>query len=272
MRRFPDLLVGFLFGFAVLLTIFFLSSDFSAHYQICKEGHADAKECASYNAISYVLFKLWAALDALNGAITAIATAFIAWFTLSLRQATDRLSQDSTRSAIEQRRIGEAQVRAYVSIKEARIDFHSAYAHPIVGFVATNSGQSPARNFVWNIDIQYVGEGINRTVSFNRKWLEGRGLDIPAGKDADQERAHIADMSAKSFVQSVSPNAQSCLVRVRIDFRYTDVFDQDWFGETYLAAVMAKIAESSDTSSFGEQSHWRAGNLTEMPKPKDWEG
>ncbi len=41
--------------------------------------------------ISYALHRIGAAFDAYNGVITAIATAFIAWFTLSLRQATDRL-------------------------------------------------------------------------------------------------------------------------------------------------------------------------------------
>ncbi len=91
MRRFPDLIVGFFLGFAVLLLIFFLSSDFAAHYEICQKTESGAKECANYNVLSYALFKVWAALDALNGAITAIATAFIAWFTLSLRQSTDRL-------------------------------------------------------------------------------------------------------------------------------------------------------------------------------------
>jgi hypothetical protein len=91
MKRLPDFAVGFVLGFAVLLIIFLLSSDFAAHYEICEPAHSGAKECASHNVISFALFKIGAALDALNGAITAIATAFIAWFTLSLRQSTDRL-------------------------------------------------------------------------------------------------------------------------------------------------------------------------------------
>jgi hypothetical protein len=78
-------------GLASLLVIFVLTSDFSAHYEICEQTHSGVKECGSYNVLSYVLHKLWTAFDALNSAITAIATAFIAWFTLSLRQATDKL-------------------------------------------------------------------------------------------------------------------------------------------------------------------------------------
>jgi hypothetical protein len=91
MRRFPDLLVGFLLGFALLLVIFLLSSDMAAHYEICETTREGAKECASYNVLPYALRKVGAALDAYNGLITAIATIFIAWFTFSLRRSTDKL-------------------------------------------------------------------------------------------------------------------------------------------------------------------------------------
>ena len=64
--RVPELVLGFLLGFASLLIIFLLSSDLAVH-------------------------DLVIALDAHNGIITAIATGFIAWFTLSLRQSTDKL-------------------------------------------------------------------------------------------------------------------------------------------------------------------------------------
>jgi hypothetical protein len=90
MKRY-EFLIGFLLGFATLLVILLLTSDFAAHYEICEPTHSGAKECSNYNVLSYAIFKLWTALDALNGAITAIATAFIAWFTFSLRESTDKL-------------------------------------------------------------------------------------------------------------------------------------------------------------------------------------
>jgi hypothetical protein len=64
--RVSELALGFLLGFASLLIIFLLSSDIAIH-------------------------DIETALDAHNGMITAMATIAIAWFTLSLRQATDRL-------------------------------------------------------------------------------------------------------------------------------------------------------------------------------------
>jgi hypothetical protein len=86
-----ELLVGFLLGFASLLIIFVLSSDFSAHYEVCETTKEGAKDCASYGVLSYALHEVGAALDSYNGLITAMATAFIAWFTLSLRRSTDKL-------------------------------------------------------------------------------------------------------------------------------------------------------------------------------------
>jgi hypothetical protein len=102
MRRYrvPELVAGFLLGFAILLIIFLSSSDIAAHYEVCEATKEGAKECATYNVLSYALHKVGAALNDYNGAITAIATAFIAWFTLSLRQSTDKL-WDAGKDALE---------------------------------------------------------------------------------------------------------------------------------------------------------------------------
>jgi hypothetical protein len=87
MRRLPELVFSFLLGFASLLVIFLLSSDLAAHYEVCETTKEGAKQCATYGVGDFVLHEV----NAYNGVITAIATGFIAWFTLSLRQATDGL-------------------------------------------------------------------------------------------------------------------------------------------------------------------------------------
>jgi hypothetical protein len=68
MRRFriSELVLGFLLGFASLLIILLLGSDVTFH-------------------------EIGSALNDYKELITAIATIFIAWFTLSLRQSTDKL-------------------------------------------------------------------------------------------------------------------------------------------------------------------------------------
>jgi hypothetical protein len=89
--RIPELVAGFLLGFASLLVIFLLSSDIAAHYEVCETTKEGAKECARYGILGFAFREIGSALDSYNGLITAIATAFIAWFTLSLRQSTNRL-------------------------------------------------------------------------------------------------------------------------------------------------------------------------------------
>jgi hypothetical protein len=89
--RVPELVAGLLLGFAFLPVILLLSSDIAAHYEICETTKEGAKECARYGVIQFALREIGSVLDTYNGLITAIATAFIAWFTLSLRQSTDKL-------------------------------------------------------------------------------------------------------------------------------------------------------------------------------------
>ena len=84
-----------------------------AHYEVCEATKEGAKECATYNVLSYALHKIGTALNDYNGAITAIATAFIAWFTLSLRRSTDKLWD-----------AGERQLRHVESEAAAAADFH----------------------------------------------------------------------------------------------------------------------------------------------------
>jgi hypothetical protein len=197
--------------------------------------------------------------------ISTIGLWIVAW------RSGVRQSRDMDAAVRETRRIGEAQVRAYVSIKGARIDFDTEYAHPQVTFIATNSGQSPARNFIWSISIQYAGDAVSRAITFNEKWLDSTGIDIPAGADTTPpERAQIAYMSVKRYIEDVAPNVTFYLVRVKIDFRYTDVFDIDWFEEAYFAAVMTKNTDRSQSVPGKEPVYWRGGELIAMAKPNDW--
>jgi hypothetical protein len=167
-----DLLVGFALGVATLLIIFILSSDFAAHCEVCETTKEGAKECARYGVVHFALHEISAAVDSSNGFITAIATAFIAWFTLSLRQSTDKLwdagnEQRLSAEAIAKRQSGEMQKsiavanraaevaekaliaadRAWISI-DAKIIGSLTFDEDVVSlnveFKMTNVGKSPA--------------------------------------------------------------------------------------------------------------------------------
>jgi hypothetical protein len=89
--RIPEIVTGFLLGFAALLIIFVFSSDITGQHEVCETTKEGAKECVKYGVLHFSLYEVGNALNSYNGLLTAIATAFIAWFTLSLRQSTDKL-------------------------------------------------------------------------------------------------------------------------------------------------------------------------------------
>lgn len=68
-------------------------------------------------------------------AIFTVAVVVLVWKTLVATQDM----------ATDQRRIGEAQVRAYLSIVEFSFSFDETRSHPVIKIKVRNSGQSPAR-------------------------------------------------------------------------------------------------------------------------------
>jgi hypothetical protein len=89
--RCHEVALGALLASAAWAVVFVLTSDASAHYEICEPAKEGAKECASYNIITFTLRKIGMSLDIFSAFITAIATAFIARYTLTLKRSTDKL-------------------------------------------------------------------------------------------------------------------------------------------------------------------------------------
>jgi hypothetical protein len=59
-----------------------------------------------------------------------------------------------------------------------------------------------------------------------------------------------------------------CVVRVKIDFRYADVFEMDWFGEAYFSGIMQ--ARPTLGPNGVAQSGW-VTEISPMPRPRDWD-
>lgn len=192
-------------------------------------------------------------------AIFTLALVFVGgWQARRLRQTVQ-----ATESAIaETRRIGEAQVRAYVHIKNAGVDFIMfGVPSPLVTFIASNSGQSPARNFLWNITLQYPNENIESIL--NPNWLNGIGYDVAANSDAPSEAALISKMGT----QLIPTGTVITVIRLKIEYRFTDVFGENWFGETYFAGTMSLTLTPAEGIPSGR---WVA-KISQMPKPNDWD-
>jgi hypothetical protein len=77
--------VGFVFVVGFLCFV-------PAHYEICEiSERTHDKDCGSYQLAPFIALKILQTLDRMGGVLTALATIAIAWFTLSLRQSTDKL-------------------------------------------------------------------------------------------------------------------------------------------------------------------------------------
>ncbi len=76
--------IGFAFAVGCLSLV-------PAHYEICLAEKTLERDCTSYQLVPFVAIKAIQVLDRMGGVLTALATIAIAWFTLSLRQATDRM-------------------------------------------------------------------------------------------------------------------------------------------------------------------------------------
>jgi len=125
----------------------------------------------------------------------------------------------------ETRRIGEAQVRAYLHITQMTITFRVPDGHPSIKVTAQNSGQSPAENVVWNPTITYAAleRSMSGTVSGN--WRKTDGIDMPAGAVLPLIGVSVPNMSLAAFAtldeNKIAPRVD---VTVVVNFRYQDVF------------------------------------------------
>jgi hypothetical protein len=203
-----------------------------SYHELCEVVEkANNEHCPTYQVVPFALIKIRQLLDSLGVVITALATIAIAAFTYSLRQSTDRLKDSGEKQIAEARRIGEAQVRAYVDIRAVVvifIDLGIGDVQPLVKITIKNTGQSPAQNFVWNPTVQYLGVGQSGSPlegELGGNWREIRGVGISVGEERI-ESAMVTGILLRKFLQESGSNPDVVLVRVRIQFEFDDVFDR----------------------------------------------
>jgi hypothetical protein len=161
MLRRHEIALGFLLASAVWAIVFVLQSDTSAYYQVCETNPYSGKEsCAPhhvpYVAAWYVVY--W--LDKASALLTAFATAAIAWFTLTLKRATDNLWQAGERQlrlmeAGREQQTLETRIlqRAYISVEPGGIhQFRDGTDRLSCEIIVRNAGNLPAREVAWSID------------------------------------------------------------------------------------------------------------------------
>ena len=97
--------------------------------EYCQSTHANDKYCSTYQIAS----SFGAFLESHNGAITAIATIFIGWFTFTLKRSTDKLWSEAREQRQEAKVIADRQFEnTEKSIRLARDEFISTHRPKII--------------------------------------------------------------------------------------------------------------------------------------------
>jgi hypothetical protein len=213
--------------------------------------------------LAYTKWTLDEAKNATKAALSAVSEA-------------EKTTKAAEASVNVTRDIGEAQVRAYVRIADAKLEFTTSDGHPLIQIFAANSGQSPARNFVWSLTIQYVGGDrpkMQRT--FDKDWKSRSGIEISStGKE--RVGALIPEMPMRAFASKKQPGGlNSPIVRLMVEFEYLDVFNKRIPNTAYFVGVVSILA-SQETASDGlvmiraRESLWEC-NLYQTTRPDDWD-
>jgi hypothetical protein len=165
--------------------------------------------------------------------------------------------------------VGRAQTRAYVSIKSAKLVFIGPEANPFTTIVVSNGGRSPARNFLWEVSLQYYYNG-NILIQgiANKEWLNKIGIDISANSEEEPESKLTLNMGFIKYVADVKPPLPHAVVRIKIEFRYTDVFGENVFGEAYYSALVQREQTALPPQTAGIPG-WEY-RIFPVPRPDDW--
>jgi hypothetical protein len=207
----------------------------------------------------------------------ALFTLVLAFSTVGLWVATISLYFAGRSAVSETRRIGEAQVRAYVDIRAATVIFIQltegivplADVQPLVRVTAKNTGQSPARNFVWHPTVHYFSFSTPARNLYRRlggNWREIAGIGIPVGEE-HSGGALVTGMLLLRFLRESGPVVNALLLRVRIQFEYEDVFDRRVVDEAYFMGTAGRLPDIVQTD-FGT-TQWGC-QLHRIDRPNDW--
>lgn len=144
-----------------------------------------AQQDMSAWALGMLIATIWLTVITLLGV-------FFVWRTL---KATQDMAKETTR-------IGEAQVRAYLAIKQIHLGFESGSKSPTVELAIENTGQSPAQD----IEIIFQFSFFQNFVDFNdhpdirtrivRWWFD----DIPGGQTITSNPSCLSDIQMQTDV------------------------------------------------------------------------
>lgn len=177
------------------------------------------------------------------------------------------------RNLRETRRIGEAQVRAYLNVKNAKLSFYGLHGIPRLTIEVANTGQSQGANIRWRPRIKaYFGSGMPvQDINHPINWMQRSGIDVSANSavalpDVIFPQLPFCDYAERFSRVGYRDVPRSVLLQVHIEFRWKDVFNNELADEVFFAGEVTEIIDSADLAPF---ERW-TGDLAIAAQPPDW--
>jgi hypothetical protein len=177
-------------------------------------------------------------------AIFSFIAAILLWLTL---RATQAMAKDT-------RAIGEAQVRAYLSIVKISAAVDPASSHPTIEITVRNAGQSPARRIEIVVEFSFFPDPrLSGFISLERQigvfWLN----DIPSGQEAHSRPTQLGDVVLD---RRILGEDFAALMGIHVDIVvYSfDVFDQEILAYGHYATGWAPEDDKSLLRSMNDLS------------------
>jgi len=136
--------------------------------------------------------------------------------------ATREAVAAANRTADEAKRIGEAQVRAYVTVRDVQMSLKQGRRHPTVSFEVGNSGNSPALEVTPSASVKFIILGGNKEIG-DFGGSAGVLLGTLAQGGERNYSIEVRTLALSDEDINLLKNNRT-LVEVRISLQYKDVF------------------------------------------------
>jgi hypothetical protein len=228
-------------------------------HEATEQSSRNREECKSFwertTSDPVAFFTFWLVVSTLGLSISTI----MLWIAgekqfRHARRASIVQSRDMKASVNETQRIGEAQIRAYVDISSSEIFFVdlgvlNIDAHPMVRIIATNTGQSPARNFIWNPTVQYFSTGRSSSKELGSNWRDILGVGIAVGQ-SHSVGAMVPEMELLKFLGE-SDGEKEWFSSVSVFNLSSRMFSTDTIPEKLISLACSNVRKTKNSKLLG---------------------
>jgi len=265
-------------GLLLLLVVVLISFSTPAEYRICYQDERSGNQhCASHKIEPFIALEILEFLTAYNGAITALATGVIAWFTRTLWLSTKGLAEASTNQMEIADRSAKAAERAATVAERALEQTSAPYLAAIVTLKAPISrflaGEGGYQLITGDVFAEYVihnyGQGPAVVLDIFpysvRFAAQPAPIPFPPGRTTLNKVFTIGgQQESEPFIinypmEGVDNLKEGASIWVGLQIRYRDIFKSQYISN-YCAALNV---HSAKFIAYGDQGYNDRRKLTD---------